>query len=236
MSKVEPSRYLRRSFVYQRLIDAGAEFAEVHGSAMADAFPGRGGLPDRLALADLSPLPRSGYKGPGVMAWLSAQGLTPPDANNRARIGNDGVVVARLADTEALLLPDLARIRRGAFKVTEPNPDTGCFPAPRRDSHAWFMLTGRLARCCLAKLCGIDLRLEKFVDLSVAQTSAARLSTVIIRQDLGGTPAFHLLADSASALYFWDVLTDAMQEHHGGPIGLRALEALAAGRRQAESS
>lgn len=227
MPPVEPSHYTRRSFVYRRLVDAGAAFVEVDGSAVADAFPGQGGLPGRLALIDLSPLPRYGFKGRGVVTWLAAHGIAAPETNNRAQTANDGTLVARLADTEALLLPDLAIPGALTIPEADPGPDARCYTVPRRDSHAWFMLTGHLAQPCLQKLCGVDLRPDRFSDLSVAQTSIARLSAILIRQDLGDTPCFHLLADSASALYFWDVLTDAMKEFHGAPAGLRALAALA---------
>ena len=41
-------------------------------------------------------------------------------------------------------------------------------------------------------------------------------------------PAYHLLADSASAEYFWTCLTDAMAELEGKPIGLAAVRRLLA--------
>jgi sarcosine oxidase subunit gamma len=66
----------------------------------------------------------------------------------------------------------------------------------------------------LAKLCGIDFRPDRFAPLEVAQTQAARLSVIIIRDDTA-LPAWHLLADSASADYVWTCLVDAMQEFSG---------------------
>ena len=75
----------------------------------------------------------------------------------------------------------------------------------------------------LAKICAVDLRLERFADLRIAQTSVARSNCVVIRADLGALPAFHLLGDSASAEYMWDCLLDAMAEFDGGPIGLDIL-------------
>ena len=100
----------------------------------------------------------------------------------------------------------------------------GCYLAPRQDSHFWFALTGEHASATLAKLCGVDLRLNRFADLSIAQTSVARSSCVVIRGDLGKLPAFHLLGDSASAGYVWDCLLDAMAEFGGRPVGLAALQ------------
>ncbi len=229
MPPIEPSQYKRRSFVYRRLIEAGATFIEIDGAAVADSFPGQSGLPSHLAVFDLSPLPRQGYKGPNVMAWLTAQGFATPEVNNRAQILGGGALLARLADSEVLLLPDPAKPAPDAIPAGEPQPGAGCYPVPRRDSHAWFLLTGRLARPCLQKLCGVDLRADRFPNLSVAQTSVARLNAILIRQDLSATPGFHLLADSASALYLWDVLMDAMSEFHGAAAGIRALHALARG-------
>jgi sarcosine oxidase subunit gamma len=84
----------------------------------------------------------------------------------------------------------------------------------------WFHFVGALGPECLAKVCGVDLRLHRFADLTVAQTSLARLSTVIVRDDRSGGPAFHILADSASALYLWDCLIDAMAEFGGQLLGL----------------
>ena len=77
-----------------------------------------------------------------------------------------------------------------------------------------------------AKLCGVDLRVDHFPDLAIAQTSVARSNAIVIRDDLGATPTFHLLGDSASAAYMWDVLLDAMAEFEGAPVGLKALKAL----------
>ena len=71
-----------------------------------------------------------------------------------------------------------------------------------------------------AKICGVDLRPHHFADGRIAQTSLAKMSAIVIRADLGRTPAFHLLADSASAEYLWGCLLDAMAEFDGAPVGL----------------
>ena len=66
-----------------------------------------------------------------------------------------------------------------------------------------------------AKLCGVDLAVQSFPNGSVAQTSVARLSAIVIRHDIGNAVAFSILADSASAEYLWDCLIDAMDEFSG---------------------
>jgi sarcosine oxidase subunit gamma len=240
---IQPIDAVRRSFVYRRLTAAGASFAERAGAAVARDFgdPAREAeTARRLGLADLSPLPRTGFKGPGTAEWLAGQGLVVPAEINRAAPQDGGGLAVRLAPGEVLVLAPLdgsdsltARLDRAwAAELVPPERPRG-FPVPRADSHAWFRVVGSQAAALFAKLCAVDLRPQKFDDLAVAQTSVARLSAVVIRDDLGpGTPAnlaFHLLFDSASAAYCWDCLVDAMAEFDGTPVGLSALEAFVEG-------
>ena len=61
----------------------------------------------------------------------------------------------------------------------------------------------------------------------IAQTVAARVTVVVIRDDIKDLLSYHLLTDSASAAYVWDSLLDAMAEFGGRPVGLSALKSLA---------
>ena len=223
---MRPSDFRHRSFVYRRLEAAGCTWRERNGAAVAGAFPGGAGADAGLGLADLSPLVRWGVKGADAVAWLRREGWRVPDTNNRAERMNDGAVVARLAEGEALLLDNPATSSARLGGLMEAELPAKCYAVPRADSHLWFRLSGTMGPDCLAKLCGVDLRLHRFVDLTVAQTSLARLSAVIVRDDRSGGPAFHILADSASALYLWDCLTDAMAEFDGRLLGLDDLSGI----------
>ena len=128
------------------------------------------------------------------------------------RLGSDGDWPERLAvawDAEPL-----------------PPPTPRGYPVPRAHTHAWFLVTGEHGTAMFAKICGVDLRPQRFDKGQVAQTSVARLTGTVIRDDRGGVPAFHLLADSASAAYLWDCLLDAMAEFAGAPVGLTAVRGL----------
>jgi sarcosine oxidase, subunit gamma len=232
---VQPSDFPIRSFHYRTLIKEGARFYALADAALASDY---GGTPEIeraqarcLGLADLSPLPRIGFKGREAIAWLRRQGLTIGDENNRAWVQGQShnPVVARLADTEALILGDM-RAEVGLCarldKVYASEKPARCYTVPRRDSSAWFAVTGEHAGAMFAKLCGVDLRHHKFPTGSIAQTSLARMSVVMIRSDLGDTPVFFLLFDSASADYLWTCLRDAMAEFDGAPLGHAALLAL----------
>lgn len=243
-SSLQPSDLPRRSFVARRLAAAGARFGDCNGAAAALDFgdpEGEAVVARHLGLADLSPLPRSGFKGAGTADWLAGQGLMVPADSNRAARQADGLLAARLAPGEILLLGGLGGDAGPVTRLDEawragplPPPSPRGFPVPRADSHAWFLLSGSFAAASFAKLCGVDLRPHKFASLAIAQTQVARISGIIIRDDLAGppggeggaTPAYHLLADSASAGYLWDCLLDAMDEFQGRPVGLTALRHL----------
>ena len=95
----------------------------------------------------------------------------------------------------------------------------------RAESYCWFAISGERAPEMLAKVCGVDLRVDKFEDGHIVQTSLARINAVIVRNDLGPTPAFYVLADSASADYLWPCLVDPLREFEGAIVGLAALRA-----------
>lgn len=215
---VTPEQYNRRSFIHARLAAAGAEFVDIGDAAVADRFPGRP-VPS-LGLADLSPLPRTGIKGPRAFAWLVEAGWPVPTANNTVAMQEAGHIVARLGDREAIVLvrfdADHDRVRQLADAI----PGGGAWVVPRRDTNCWFRLRGDRAVDCLQKLCGVDLRAAHFPAGSVAQTSVARLNAIVIRDPAAEGHEFHLLADSASAGWFWNAVLDAMDEFGGGPAGL----------------
>ena len=233
---LQPTDRPRRSFVYRILEANGAVFGEIEGAVVAMSFGASAeaevARARRLGLADLSPLPRTGFKGVGTVEWLTAQGLTIGPDSNRAYRQTGGELAARLAPTEVLLLDSLsgagALIQRlnGAWGwgTETPRKPIG-YPMPRADSHCWFAVTGERAPDMFAKICGVDLRPGKFAEGAIAQTSVARINAIVIRRATS-TPSYYLLADSASAEYLWHCVTDAMLEFDGGPVGLAALRDL----------
>jgi sarcosine oxidase subunit gamma len=193
----------RRSFVQRRLPAAAS--ARITG--------GTG-----LMLADLSLVPRWGVKGRDAFAWLAGQGASVPARDNSAERQRDGSLIARLSPGEALALASPPGGQSGLQAAIEALPPEGlgaCYPVPRWDSHCWFAVAGADAPRTFAKLCAVDLAVESFPVGSVAQTSVARLSAIVIRGNINGAITFSLLADSAGAEYLWDCLIDAMDEFSG---------------------
>ena len=239
LTNLDPATLKRRSFIYRKLAAAGAEFAEVNGGAVAMRYPARGeseaATARRMGLADLSVLPHGGFKGRGTVEWLTSQGLAIGADSNKAYVQAGGELAARLAPTEIFLLDSLQGTGQLIGKLNSawqwapaaPRPQQG-YPTPRQDSHAWFMVTGEKSAEMFAKICGVDLRPKHCPVGTIAQTSIAKMSGIIIRADLGGILAYHLLADIASAEYLWTCLEDAIAEFDGGIVGLAALRSLQA--------
>ncbi len=220
------------------LQQAGAHFAPISDAAIAVDFgkpiEAEAAQARAMGMADLSVLPRTGFKGAGTAEWLTSQGLAIGPDSNRAYPQPGGELAARLAPTEIFLIDslaatgDLVRQLNAAWNWGSEKPRTLIgYPMPRSESHAWFMVTGEHAPAMFAKICGVDLRLHHFAAGAIAQTSVAKMSAIVIRADLGDTPAFHLLADSASAEYLWTCVLDAMAEFDGAPVGWTALRKLA---------
>ncbi|MFR0672093.1 sarcosine oxidase subunit gamma [Enterobacterales bacterium AW_CKDN230030176-1A_HGKHYDSX7] len=163
------------------------------------------------ALTDLTAVARVGFRGADSAAYLQARGYRLPAQPNRAERQDDGAWVARLSQTEYLLLgaPADRGARVAALEAEWVLDDNARnYLLPRQDSHAWLQLAGEQASAVMAKLCGVDLREGAFAVGTVAQTSAARINVIVV--NTGG--ALQLLFDRPSLDYFMGAVEDAMTE------------------------
>jgi sarcosine oxidase subunit gamma len=172
-------------------------------------------------LVDLTDLPRVGFRGTQTADYLKARSFVLPDAPNRATVQTDGSQVARLSQTEYLLLgsPDDQGERIADEEARWELDHRANYLLPRQDSHACFLLSGSSIAKVMAKLCGVDLSHQAFSPGAVAQTSAARINVIIIFSGIVDTPAFHILCDRASRAYFHGAMLDALEEFGGTQPG-----------------
>ncbi|RON22362.1 MULTISPECIES: sarcosine oxidase subunit gamma [Pseudomonas] len=166
-------------------------------------------------LADLTDLPRVGFRGVYSAEYLRSRGFALPDAPNRAVIQADGSQVARLSQTEYLLLgsPEDQGQRMADEEAHWELDHQANYLLPRQDSHACFQMTGDHLSEVLAKLCGVDLSPQAFGPGAVAQTSAARINVIVINSGTVQQASLHILCDRTSQEYFRGALEDAMQEY-----------------------
>ena len=227
----DPVAHLRRSPLRRRLEAGGAVWRDLGHVAIAESV-GDTASHGGIIVADLSPLPRLGFKGRGTIAAAQSRGIVLEPTPNRAFRQPDGGLCLVLAPGEIILLSNLAgdgerlaQLETG-WRIED---EERTYPLPRRDSHAWLAVSGEASPEMFAKLCAIDLRPGKFADLAIAQTSMAKMSAILLRADIGANPVFHLLVDSAAAVYFCDCLLDAADEFGGRVVGIEALQKLAGG-------
>ena len=183
-----------------------------------------------LALSDVSHLARIGIKN--YSKDLEIQKLIQNIPNKINTANNlQGSLVAKLGMDELLILNTIESNSDLPLLVTNSHfsetiySGSACF-FPRQDSNTCFVLTGKYVPDILAKLCAFDLRDKNFKNLQVSQTIVARISAIIIRNDLSHCCCFYLLIDSAYSSYLWDVLIDAMEEYSGAVIGVESLKLL----------
>ncbi len=178
-----------------------------------------------LSFIDLSPLPRAGIRGKDLSQWTNSKNYVVGTQSNYAYAQHDGVLIARLSPGELMLLANPADpsviISANSIAATHQ-----CYPVRRQDSHYWFALTGDCSPLMFAKLCGVDLSPDVFVNHSTAQTSVARTSAVIVRHDINEVLCYYLLGDSSTILYMWTCILDAVSEFNGQVLGLRAMHSL----------
>ena len=179
----------------------------------------------QCAMVDLTGLPRVGFRGAQSGEYLQSRGFSLPDKPNQAITQPDGSHVARLSQTEYLLLGSLRdRGERIADEEARWEMDhLANYLLPREDSHAWMQLSGVHATEVMAKLCGVDLRSTAFAQGAVAQTSAARINVIVINISAESHPILHILCDRASLEYFKGALMDAMAEFAGQALQIDAL-------------
>ena len=222
---------LRRSQLSRRHIALGAEFEQIGDTLLVSNYGSseETAQAKNLALIDLSTLPRTGFKGAGTTTWAASQGVKIPQQPNLALLQKDQSLAVRLSHHELLILSNIDHLSTQIERLdaTAVGPQT--YTLPRADSHCWLAVTGSQAAEMFSKVCGVDLRPHKFANNTVAQTSVAKASSIVIRHDLGTTHCFYVLTDVSAAEFLWDCLIDAMLEYDGGPMGVASMRELAAG-------
>lgn len=81
---------------------------------------------------------------------------------------------------------------------------------------ALMRLSGAAAAAVLSKVCAVNLAERVTPNSSAFRSSVAKLTTDVIRDDVGATPSYLLHCESSSGQYLFDALLDA-----GAEFGIR---------------
>ena len=224
MPTIDPTEARRRSFIYRKLLATGARFETLgHGAVATNFTEVRTDAIERLAICDLSGLPRVGIKGRDTLDWLRGLEFDFNDTPNRTHCQSDGTVLAVLSPNEVTLLSPLTDPNLALMDLIDTcSLDDGmrCYPVPRADTNFEFLVSGRHSAEMFSKVCGVSLGPRDFPANYLAQTSVACVNAIILRADIRKNLAYRILGDSSSAEYMWDCLVDAMVEYGGTSVGL----------------
>jgi heterotetrameric sarcosine oxidase gamma subunit len=77
---------------------------------------------------------------------------------------------------------------------------------------AVLRLAGAASAELLSKICGLNFHETAFPNLHVAQTSAAKIKTLIARVDEANVPTYFLHVERSLGQYFWESVWDASLE------------------------
>jgi heterotetrameric sarcosine oxidase gamma subunit len=163
--------------------------------------------PAALTLVDLTGAPVVLVQGQAEAVLQKQFGRVPAKPGDLTDVG-DGLL-ARLTAREFYLF---GRTPDASMPAVADLEEQLAHATDLTHGLAVLRLQGAQAAELLSKICGLDFHEAIFPSGRVAQTSAAKIKTLIARCDEGDTPTYFLHVDRPSGQYFWEVVRDAGQE------------------------
>lgn len=167
-------------------------------------------LPGRLVLADESHRGKLLIHGRAGEQAVAALGLTAPAAVGQSACAGDVAVYRLRADqlfvntapgSEGELLIRLARAGGdGGDMVTVTDVTHG---------RAQLRLSGRRAAELLSRLCALDFHPDHFPHGAARQTSVAKTTQLVIRDDVDGALSYWLVGARSLGAYLWATIQAA---------------------------
>ena len=175
-------------------------------------------LKGRLALADLSCLPRLGLKGAGVLAWLRENGLHTAEALHAVTPIEDHGNLVRI-DREEVILEDGLQgqvVSRIQDRLSANPP--GVYRVERQE--ASFLLIGSRTHEVLSQTCGHDFRESEG---QVVLSRVAGVSCRLLQVEASGISGLRIWLDPSYSVYLWKMLLGIVREDGGDAVGLGCL-------------
>jgi sarcosine oxidase subunit alpha len=208
--------------------DSGWQRPERYGPSEEELKAVREGV----GLCDISPVDKLDLKGKQIapvfelLFSLSAlpqighvQRLALSNTNSMSGIEGS---CCRLGSDHVLLLTETGTLSTVEQAFTQQMKATDeCLHLTNLTSVlAAVQLVGPDSRELLRKLTALDLSPQRFVDLTCAQGSVAKVHALVVRADLGPELAYEVYCGREFGEYLWDTLRDAGQEFGAVPFGV----------------
>ena len=195
---------------------------EHHGWSVAASFAAPADETARaresVGLADVSWMPKFNLQGHGLE--------TPLDLGPAAFLWviarHQYLVTCEPAAVDAVK-ERLEELRRAGTDASAP---VSVYVTDVTSVYTQLLLAGPRSRDVLSKLTSLDLSESARGNLICAQASVAHVHAIVLRNDLAGMPAFHLLVSREYGESVWESVLHAGYEFHITPLGLEAQQLL----------
>lgn len=124
-------------------------------------------------------------------------------------VRRDGVLIAGIRPDEWLLLGDAAEVEA---LVVGAGLDVSVNRIDITHSRMCLRLTGVRCASALEKVCSLDFDDMMFPDGATGSASVAKVSSDLVRDDVGDEPSYLILADRSFGQYLYDAVHDATTE------------------------
>jgi 4-methylaminobutanoate oxidase (formaldehyde-forming) len=212
---------IRQTALWQKHRQSGAEMVDFCGWSLPSSFSAsefeqvRG----RVGICDWSCLAKFDLKGSGLAATSISRNESRYWHLGRAHYlvtcepGNRETVEAEIRDLE------------GAAR----DLSTTLYWTDVTSVMADLVVTGPRSRDVLGKITSAGLSDSALPNGGCVQASLAHVRSIILRSDMGGLPAFHILGGREFGESVWDAIIHAGHEFHIEPFGLKTYQALETG-------
>ena len=173
---------------------------------------------ESAGLADVSWMPKFNLQGRGLETLLDLG----PEAFLWVIARHQYLVTCEPAVVDAVKerLQHMQKVGTGA---ASPAP---VYVTDVTSVYTQLLLAGPRSRDVLSKLTSLNLSENARGNLTCAQASVAHVHAIVLRNDLAGMPAFHLLVGREYGESVWESVLHAGHEFHIAPLGLEAQKLL----------
>jgi glycine cleavage system aminomethyltransferase T len=213
---------IKQTALFHTHREAGAKMSEYFGYQMPTAYSDSDKESEQVrqsaGIADISYLSIFNFQGRGLKS--------PPDLGPEASLWQLGQRQYLLTCHPAARDAVMARLHEFQKSAVDPSLPPPIYVTEVTSAYTQILLAGPRSRDVLNKLTSLNLAESVRGNLTCAQASVAHVHAIVLRKDLPGIPAYHLLVGREYGESVWESVMHAGHEFHVTPFGLEAQQRL----------
>lgn len=173
---------------------------------------------------------QAGVQFTGHHGWRIPFSFTSPESEApqvREQVGLTDLSYRTKFDTKTEPARPFWRLAANHYLVVgEPPIDPPSGSTDVTGVYASLFLAGPRSRAVLCKVMSLNVSDVALPNLACAQASLVHVHCIVLREDLGSIPGFHLLISREYGESVWEAIVHAGHEFHLQPFGLGGLRLL----------